>query len=82
MNRSTKRQAKKAGMPETIVLVNEQTKAVTELMAIWSPEGQLVIVFVEGERVIYKADALDLIAKLASLTQKRYDKLREQLNDK
>lgn len=80
MNRSDKRRAKKAGMPETIVLVNEQTKAVTELMTIWSHEGKLALVFVEDGKIIYKADALEFISKVADLTHQRYVKLGEQLN--
>jgi hypothetical protein len=76
MNRETKRKAKKAGLPESIVLVHEKEKTVTELAVAWTAKNELALVFVQGNQVIYKADALAFLIKLGEMIQAEYEKIK------
>lgn len=76
MNRKNKRKAKKAGVPESIVLVHELNKTVAELGVAWTAKNELALVFIENHRIIYKADALAFTAKLLELIQAEYEKIK------
>ena len=81
MNRSTKRKASKAGLPEVILLKHEETQATAQLAVAWTAQNQLALVFVEGERIIYKADALVFAQKLMELIVAEYTKLQPKVTE-